>query len=129
MSPLIALPLILLACAPPARAAEKPKIAVVVSTLNNPWFVVLGDAAKARAIALGYDATVFDSQNDTAKEAAHFENLIARGSFYLWCLDNQTTQDMDAKRMLWHVGDIIEGRPALSRWHPDWKDAFSLYME
>ena len=54
---------------------------------------------------------------------------IARGSFYLWCLDNQTTQDMDAKRMLWHVGDIIEGRPALSRWHPDWKDAFSLYME
>jgi len=67
----------------PMHAAEsataKAKIAVVVSTLNNPWFVVLGETAKARAVELGYDATIFDSQNDTAKEAAHFENLIAGG--------------------------------------------------
>ncbi len=64
-----------------SSAADSPKgkIAVVVSTLNNPWFVVLGETAKARAIELGYDATIFDSQNDTAKEAAHFENLIAGG--------------------------------------------------
>ena len=47
--------------------------------MNNPWFVVLGDTAKARAEELGYDATVFDSQNDTAKEAAHFENVLAGG--------------------------------------------------
>jgi ribose transport system substrate-binding protein len=60
-----------------ADAAAKAKIAVVISTLNNPWFVVLGETAKARAIELGYDATIFDSQNDTAKEAAHFENIIA----------------------------------------------------
>ena len=46
-----------------ASAADSPqgKIAVVVSTLNNPWFVVLGETAKARAIELGYDATIFDS--------------------------------------------------------------------
>ena len=62
-----------------AQSPEKPKVAVVVSTLNNPWFVVLGDTAKARAIELGYDATIFDSQNDTAKEAANFENIIAGG--------------------------------------------------
>jgi len=62
-----------------AQDAAKQKIAVVVSTLNNPWFVVLGETAKARAVELGYDATLFDSQNDTAKEAAHFENLIAGG--------------------------------------------------
>jgi ribose transport system substrate-binding protein len=55
------------------------KIAVVVSTLNNPWFVVLADTAKARAVELGYEVSVFDSQNDTAKEAANFENLIASG--------------------------------------------------
>lgn len=60
-----------------APSAPKAKIAVVISTLNNPWFVVLGETAKARAIELGYDATIFDSQNDTAKEASHFENLIA----------------------------------------------------
>jgi ribose transport system substrate-binding protein len=62
-----------------AQPATKAKIAVVISTLNNPWFVVLGDTAKARATELGYDATIFDSQNDTAKEAAHFENIIASG--------------------------------------------------
>ncbi|HSY17730.1 MAG TPA: D-ribose ABC transporter substrate-binding protein [Candidatus Acidoferrales bacterium] len=62
-----------------AQPASKGKIAVVVSTLNNPWFVVLGETAKARAIELGYEATIFDSQNDTAKEAANFENLIASG--------------------------------------------------
>jgi ABC-type sugar transport system substrate-binding protein len=62
-----------------AQSAPKEKIAVVVSTLNNPWFVVLGETARARAIELGYDATIFDSQNDTAKEASHFENIIASG--------------------------------------------------
>lgn len=62
-----------------AQTASKGKIAVVVSTLNNPWFVVLADTAKARATELGYEATVFDSQNDTAKEAANFENIIAGG--------------------------------------------------
>jgi ABC-type sugar transport system substrate-binding protein len=66
------------ACAADQPGA-KPKIAVVISTLNNPWFVVLGETAKARAVELGYDATIFDSQNDTAKEASHFENLIAGG--------------------------------------------------
>ena len=70
---------ILLAQTSFAQPAAKPKIAVVISTLNNPWFVVLGDSAKARAIELGYDATIFDSQNDTAKEASHFENIIAGG--------------------------------------------------
>jgi ABC-type sugar transport system substrate-binding protein len=59
--------------------AAKTKIAVVISTLNNPWFVILSETARARAIELGYDATVFDSQNDTAREAAHFENIIAGG--------------------------------------------------
>lgn len=55
------------------------KMAVVVSTLNNPWFVVLGESAAERARELGYETTIFDSQNNTAKEAEHFENLIAAG--------------------------------------------------
>ena len=55
------------------------KIAVVISTLNNPWFVVLGESAAERAKELGYEVTIFDSQNNTSKEAEHFENLIAAG--------------------------------------------------
>lgn len=59
--------------------SEKTRIAVVVSTLNNPWFVVLASTARDRAVELGYEATIFDSQNDPAKEAAHFENTLASG--------------------------------------------------
>lgn len=71
--------------------AKGKKIAVVISTLNNPWFVVLGNTAKARAEELGYEATIFDSQNDTAKESDHFENIIAGG--YAAILFNPTDAD------------------------------------
>ena len=54
---------------------------------------------------------------------------IAAGDFYLLCPDNETTPDQDAKRIAWSAGDLIENRPALSRWHPDWKEAFLRFME
>ena len=69
----------------------KDSIAIVVSTLNNPWFVVLADAAKQRAQELGYEAKVFDSQNDTGREASHFEDIIAVG--YKAILFNPTDAD------------------------------------
>jgi len=74
-----------------SQSDGKEKIAVVISTLNNPWFVVLGDTAKQRAEELGYEATIFDSENDTAKEAAHFENILASG--YKAILFNPTDSD------------------------------------
>jgi ribose transport system substrate-binding protein len=77
--------------APAATAPGKAKVAVVISTLNNPWFVVLGDTAKARAEELGYDATIFNSENDTAKEASHFENILAGG--YKAIIFNATDSD------------------------------------
>jgi len=53
---------------------------------------------------------------------------VARGDFYLWCIDNETTRETDNRRVLWNAGDITENRPALSRWHPDFKDAFAAWM-
>jgi NAD(P)-dependent dehydrogenase (short-subunit alcohol dehydrogenase family) len=53
---------------------------------------------------------------------------IAAGDFYILCPDNDVTRKMDEKRMAWAMGDLIENRPALSRWHPDYKDAFAAYM-
>lgn len=53
---------------------------------------------------------------------------LARGDFYLWCLDNETTRETDNRRILWTAGDMTENRPALSRWHPDYKDAFADWM-
>ena len=55
------------------------KIAVVVSTLNNPWFVFLAETAAAKAKTMGYEARIFDSQNNTALESDHFENIIVAG--------------------------------------------------
>lgn len=58
---------------------SKERIAIVISTLNNPWFVVLGESARERARALGYEAVIFDSQNNSSKETEHFDNIIASG--------------------------------------------------
>ncbi len=55
------------------------KMAIVVSTLNNPWFVFLAETAAAKAKALGYESKIFDSQNNTALETDHFENILVGG--------------------------------------------------
>ncbi|MBN7810784.1 D-ribose ABC transporter substrate-binding protein [Algoriphagus sp. H41] len=67
------------------------KVAVIVSTLNNPWFVVLAETAADRATELGFQATIFDSQNNTALETDHFENAISSG--YDAILFNPTDAD------------------------------------
>ncbi|NHO85565.1 SDR family NAD(P)-dependent oxidoreductase [Pseudoteredinibacter isoporae] len=51
------------------------------------------------------------------------------GDFYIICPDNETTREMDNKRVLWGATDISLNRPALSRWHPDYAEAFARYME
>jgi NAD(P)-dependent dehydrogenase (short-subunit alcohol dehydrogenase family) len=53
---------------------------------------------------------------------------IAADEFYILCQDNETTRAQDHSRILWAAHDILESRPALSRWHPDWKDAFERFM-
>lgn len=69
---------LLLACNSTKKGSTQ-KVAIIISTLNNPWFVYLGDVASAKAQSLGYEATVFDSQNNTAIESDHFENIIVAG--------------------------------------------------
>jgi ABC-type sugar transport system substrate-binding protein len=62
-----------------AKAAQPRRVAIVVSTLDNPYFVILANTAAQEAQRLGYRATIFDSQDDPAKEASTFENVIAAG--------------------------------------------------
>ena len=54
---------------------------------------------------------------------------LDRGDFYILCPDGDVDRATDEKRMAWAIGDIIENRPALSRWHPDYADAFATYMK
>lgn len=76
----ILLSFLVISCREATPSGKAPKkMAVVVSTLNNPWFVFLAETAAARAKALGYEARIFDSQNNTALESDHFENIIVAG--------------------------------------------------
>ena len=74
---------------------NKPKIGMVLSTLNNPFFVNMKDGAEKEAEKLGYDLVVLDSQNDPAKERATVEDLIQLGVIAL--LINPTDSDAVVK--------------------------------
>ncbi|MBR0834639.1 SDR family NAD(P)-dependent oxidoreductase [Bradyrhizobium manausense] len=54
---------------------------------------------------------------------------LEAGDFYILCPDNDVPRALDEKRMLWAAGDIVENRPPLSRWHPDYADAFRKFVE
>ena len=83
--------LLIFGCQPKTTDTSPKKVAVIISTLNNPWFVVLAEAASAKAKELGYEAKIFDSQNNTALETDHFDNAIASG--YDAVLFNPTDAD------------------------------------
>ena len=53
---------------------------------------------------------------------------VGRGDFYILCPDNDVDRATDEKRMAWAMGDVIENRPALSRWDPLWSERFEAYM-
>lgn len=70
-----------------------------------------------------------------------FEKVLFEDDFYVICPDNETTsvssapaslcltnsQAVDKARIQWSLGDIIEGRPALSRWHPACELAYDYH--
>ena len=51
-----------------------------------------------------------------------------RGDFYILCPDNEVTREIDNLRILWAAQDITQNRPALSRWHPEYKEAFAEFL-
>ncbi len=54
---------------------------------------------------------------------------LEHGDFYILCPDNDVSRALDEKRILWAAGDIVENRPPLSRWHPDYGDAFAAFLK
>ena len=66
----------------------------------------------------------------TAEETIdYFLGELEHGHFYNICPDGETDRALDEKRIQWAVDDIIQNRPAMSRWHPDFEDRFKAYME
>jgi NAD(P)-dependent dehydrogenase (short-subunit alcohol dehydrogenase family) len=54
---------------------------------------------------------------------------MGKGDFYILCPDNDVPRELDERRILWAACDIVENRPPLSRWHPDYKDAFAKFAK
>jgi len=53
---------------------------------------------------------------------------LGHGDFYILCPDNDVPRSLDEKRIAWAAADIIENRPPLSRWHPDYTAAFADFI-
>jgi NAD(P)-dependent dehydrogenase (short-subunit alcohol dehydrogenase family) len=93
----------------------------VTAHLLIPGFVFTGLTANGR--------TEKPAGAWTPEETVDFMlESLARGDFYILCPDNEVTRALDEKRIAWAAGDIIENRPPLSRWHPEYADAFKTYL-
>ena len=58
----------------------------------------------------------------------YMASALEHDAFFIICPDDETTGEMDKKRVLWNALDIVNDRPALSRWHKDYKEAFGEFM-
>ncbi|KAF2995364.1 hypothetical protein E8E13_003270 [Curvularia kusanoi] len=54
---------------------------------------------------------------------------MEKNKFYIICPDNDVSEEMDKKRMLWSVGDIVNERPPLTRWRPEFKEEAEEWMK
>ncbi|CAF3418781.1 unnamed protein product [Rotaria sp. Silwood1] len=61
--------------------------------------------------------------------ASYMFEKIKQKQFYILCPDNAVTNEIDYKRMAWNLRDIIEGRPALSRWREETASDFAKYIK
>lgn len=52
----------------------------------------------------------------------YLEEKMKEGQFWVLCPDNDVSEELDRKRMAWGAGDMIRGRPPLTRWREDWKE-------
>ncbi|ROP59721.1 short-subunit dehydrogenase [Enterobacter sp. BIGb0383] len=130
---------------PPGNAAYsvgKAGIKVLTEQLANELRNVAGDRVTAHLLVPGYTWTPMnfpgmDERKDSQPQAAwtsgqvvnHFMDSFRRGDFYILCPDNEVTPEMDRKRILWAAQDLIDNRPALSRWHPQWEAHFAAWMK
>jgi len=57
----------------------------------------------------------------------YFIARMSKGDFYILCPDNDVDETRDCRRVEWAARDVSDNRPALSRWHPGYADAFAAF--
>lgn len=65
----------------------------------------------------------------TAEQTIDFMvERLAQEDFYILCPDAETPRGVDEKRIQWTADDLIQNRPALSRWHPEFSERFRAFL-
>ncbi|HEV7821305.1 MAG TPA: SDR family NAD(P)-dependent oxidoreductase [Burkholderiales bacterium] len=122
----------------PAYNVSKAGVKAFTEALQHELRNAAGANLSAHLLIPGFVFTGLTSRGRSEKPAAAWtpertidfmvERLEA-GDFYILCPDNDVPRSLDERRILWAAGDIVENRPALSRWHPDFWAAFAAFVE
>jgi NAD(P)-dependent dehydrogenase (short-subunit alcohol dehydrogenase family) len=121
----------------PAYNISKAAVKVFTEALQHHLRNLPGCRVEARLFIPGFVYTSLFAGGPTEKPAGAWTaeqtaeflfGALERDEFYILCPDNEVDRTLDAKRILWAAGDIVENRPPLSRWHPDYADAFKTWL-
>jgi NAD(P)-dependent dehydrogenase (short-subunit alcohol dehydrogenase family) len=121
----------------PAYNVSKAGVKAFTEALAHELRNTPGGKVAAHLLIPGWVFTGLTAASGAAKPAGAWtpEQMVdfmlaslARGDFYILCPDNDVTRSLDEKRIAWAAGDIIENRPALSRWHPDFAEKFKEWV-
>lgn len=121
----------------PAYNVSKAGVKVFTEALAHALRNTPGCQVSAHLLIPGFVFTGLTRQGRTEKPAGAWTpeqtadfmlERLAAGDFYILCPDNDVERWLDERRMAWAAGDVIENRPALSRWHPDFEKAFADFV-
>jgi NAD(P)-dependent dehydrogenase (short-subunit alcohol dehydrogenase family) len=124
---------------PPGNTAynvTKAGIKVLTEGLQHELRNLPGGAMSAHLLVPGFTFTGITQGNRTEKPPGawtadqvvdYMLDAMAAGDFYIICPDNDVSTALDRKRIRWAADDIVNNRPPLSRWHPDYKEAFEAF--
>ena len=121
----------------PAYNVAKAGVKAFTEALAHELRNTDGARLSAHLLIPGFVFTGLTARGRTEKPAAAWtpEQTVAfmlerldAGDFYILCPDNDVPRRLDERRILWAAGDIVENRPALSRWHPDYAEPFAAFV-
>jgi NAD(P)-dependent dehydrogenase (short-subunit alcohol dehydrogenase family) len=122
----------------PAYNVSKAGVKAFTEALQHELRNTAGSQISAHLLIPGFVFTGLTAKGRTEKPAAAWtaeqtvDFMIERinaGDFYILCPDNDVPRPLDERRILWAAGDIVENRPALSRWHPNYTEAFAKFVK